>query len=144
MPLVLVGEAGRWARELPDVILTGVVDDDELAAIYTGAHALVLPSADEGFGLPPVEALACGTPVVATDLPALREVLDGRAALRPVDDLDGLIATAQDAKRPAPAAPAWSWEDAAAATWEVYAQAARHESAVTRPPRSRQLAGISR
>jgi hypothetical protein len=71
-------------------------------------------------------------------------VLDGRAALRPVDDLDGLIATAQDAKRPAPAAPAWSWEDAAAATWEVYAQAARHESAVTRPPRSRQLAGISR
>jgi alpha-1,3-rhamnosyl/mannosyltransferase len=144
MPLVLVGEAGRWARELPDVILTGVVDDDELAAIYTGAHALVFPSADEGFGLPPVEALACGTPVVATDLPALREVLDGRAALRPVDDLDGLIATAQDAKRPAPAAPAWSWEDAAAATWEVYAQAARHESAVTRPPRSRQLAGISR
>ena len=55
------------------------VNDDELAAIYTGAHALVFPSDDEGFGLPPVEALACGTPVAACDVPALREVLDGRA-----------------------------------------------------------------
>ena len=62
MPLVLVGPTGRWARELPDVTLTGAVSDDELAAIYTGAHALVFPSDDEGFGLPPVEALACGTP----------------------------------------------------------------------------------
>ena len=77
MPLVLVGAAGRWARELRDVILTGPVDDDELAGIYTGAHAFVFPSADEGFGLPPVEALACGTPVVASDVSALHEVLEG-------------------------------------------------------------------
>ena len=77
MPLVLVGPAGRWASELPASMLTGAVDDDELAAIYTGAHALVFPSDDEGFGLPPVEALACGTPVAACDVPALREVLDG-------------------------------------------------------------------
>ena len=62
LPLVLVGEAGSWAHELPDVTLTGAVDDDELAAIYTGARALVFPSDDEGFGLPD-EALACGTPV---------------------------------------------------------------------------------
>ena len=81
MPLVLVGATGRWARELPDVTLTGEVADDELAAIYTGAHALVFPSDDEGFGLPPVEALACGTPVAACDVPALREVLDGRVTL---------------------------------------------------------------
>ena len=66
------------AASCPDVQLTGAVDDDELAAIYTGAHALVFPSDDEGFGLPPVEALACGTPVAACDVPALREVLDGR------------------------------------------------------------------
>ena len=79
LPLVLVGAAGQWAHELPGVILTGEVGDDELAALYTGAHALVLPSADEGFGLPAVEALACGTPVVASDGPSLREVLDGRA-----------------------------------------------------------------
>jgi glycosyltransferase involved in cell wall biosynthesis len=124
MPLVLVGAASSWAHELPDVTLTGALSDDELAAIYSGAHALVFPSDDEGFGLPPVEALACGTPVVACDVPALREVLDGRAVLRSVDDVEGLVAAAEAARRPAPPPPAWTWEDAAAATWEVYAQAA--------------------
>jgi glycosyltransferase involved in cell wall biosynthesis len=124
MPLVLVGPAGRWAHELPDVTLTGALSDDELAAIYSGAHALVFPSEDEGFGLPPVEALACGTPVVACDVPALREVLGERAILRSVDDLEGLLAAAESARRPAPPPPSWTWNDAAAATWEVYAQAA--------------------
>jgi alpha-1,3-rhamnosyl/mannosyltransferase len=123
MPLVLAGPTGPWARELPDVTLTGEVTDDELAAIYTGAHALVFPSDDEGFGLPPVEALACGTPVAASDVPALREVLNGRAALTAVDDLDGLIRSAESLTRPAPEPPPWSWSDAAAATWEVYEQA---------------------
>jgi glycosyltransferase involved in cell wall biosynthesis len=123
MPLVLVGPAGPWARELPAVTVTGEVSDDELAAIYTGAHALVFPSDEEGFGLPPVEALACGTPVVACDVPALREVLDGRAILRDVDDLDGLLAAAESARRPAPAPPPWTWRDAAEATWNVYAEA---------------------
>ena len=125
MPLVLVGPTTRWAGELPDVTLTGAVDDDELAAIYTGAHALVFPSDEEGFGLPPVEALACGTPVAACDVPALREVLDGRAELAEVDDLDGLIQAAEALRRPAPAPPAWSWRDAAAATWDVYSDALR-------------------
>ncbi len=128
MPLVLVGPTSRWAHELPDVILTGKVDDDQLAAIYTGAHALVFPSDDVGFGLPPVEALACGTPVAASDLPALREVLDGRAALRPVGDIEALVAAAEEARRPAPRPPAWTWEDAAEATWEVYAEAAQAPS----------------
>jgi alpha-1,3-rhamnosyl/mannosyltransferase len=135
MPLVLVGAVGRWARELPDVTLTGALPDDELAAIYTGAHALVFPSDDEGFGLPPVEALACGTPVAASDLPALREVLEGRAILRSVDDLDGLVAAAEAACRPAPPPPAWTWDDAAAATWEVYAQAAGSTSPRMNPRR---------
>jgi glycosyltransferase involved in cell wall biosynthesis len=124
MPLVLVGPTAQWAHELPGVKLTGAVSDDELAAIYTGAHALVFPSDDEGFGLPPVEALACGTPVAACDVPALREVLDGRATLSPVDDLDGLIAAAEAAERPAPPPPAWTWRDAAEATLAVYREAA--------------------
>ncbi len=123
MPLVLVGSTGRWARELKDVTLTGEVSDDDLAAIYTGAHALVYASRDEGFGLPPVEALACGTPAVACDCPAVREVLGDRIELTAIDDLDSLIATAEAAQRPAPAPPAWTWEDAAAATWDVYAEA---------------------
>lgn len=124
MALVLVGETGRWARELPGVTLTGEVDDDDLAAIYTGAHALVFPSDDEGFGLPPVEALACGTPVAACDVPAVREVLNGRVALSSVGDMDGLITAAESARRPAPPPLDWSWSEAAAATWTVYEEAA--------------------
>jgi glycosyltransferase involved in cell wall biosynthesis len=123
LPLVLVGAAGRWAHELPGVILTGEVADDELAALYTGAHALVLPSEEEGFGLPAVEALACGTPVVAADGPALREVLGSRAAFVEAGNVDGLVAAAHTAQRPAPAPPAWTWRQAAAATWDVYEKA---------------------
>jgi glycosyltransferase involved in cell wall biosynthesis len=125
MPLVLVGSNGRWARELPDVILTGAVADDDLAAIYTGAHALVFPSDEEGFGLPPIEALACGTPVAACDVPVLHEVLADRAAFSPVDDLDELVRLAESLSRPAPPPPEWTWSDAAAATWDVYDDALR-------------------
>jgi glycosyltransferase involved in cell wall biosynthesis len=127
LPLVLVGKHGRWASELPDVQLTGHVPDEDLAAIYTGAHALVFPSDEEGFGLPPVEALACGTPVAACDLPVLREVLEDRATYVEPSDLGGLIAAAEAATRPAPPPPAWSWEDAARATWESYERAAGFE-----------------
>jgi glycosyltransferase involved in cell wall biosynthesis len=123
LPLVLVGPTRPWAHELPNVILTGQVSDEQLAAIYSGAHALVLSSKDEGFGLPAVEALACGTPVVACESPALREVLGERATFVAPGDMDGLIAAAQAARRPAPAPPAWSWQDAARATWGVYATA---------------------
>jgi len=125
LPLVLVGPTTSWAQQLPDVILTGQVPDDELAAIYTGAHALISASDDEGFGLPPVEALACGTPVVACDVPAVREVLGDRATLVPPDDLAALVAAGEAACRPAPAPLPWTWSDAAARTWEIYADAAQ-------------------
>jgi glycosyltransferase involved in cell wall biosynthesis len=123
MPLVLAGPTGQWAHELPDVTLTGQVTDDELAALYSGAHALVLPSDDDGFGLPTVEALACGTPVVACEAPALREVLGTRATFVEMGDLEGLLEAGANAVRPAPAPPDWSWADAARATWRVYAAA---------------------
>ena len=121
LPLVLVGATKPWAHELPDVTLTGRVPDDDLAAIYSGARALVFPSDDEGFGLPTVEALACGTPVVASDIPVLREVLGDRATFVDAADLEGLLAAAVAAQRPAPRPPAWTWADAAHATWQVYA-----------------------
>jgi alpha-1,3-rhamnosyl/mannosyltransferase len=123
LPLVLVGDAAPWAHELPNARLTGVVGDDDLAAIYTGARALVFPSDDEGFGLPPVEALACGTPVVASETAALREVLADRATFVDAGDLAALVAAAERAARPAPSPPPWTWADAARATWDVYERA---------------------
>jgi glycosyltransferase involved in cell wall biosynthesis len=120
VPLVLVGPTKPWASQLPNVMLTGHVSDDELAAILTGARALVFPSADEGFGLPPVEALACGTPVVCTDIPALREVLGDRATYAPFDEL---LHAALTTERPAPAPLDRTWDDVARETWAVYAGA---------------------
>jgi glycosyltransferase involved in cell wall biosynthesis len=59
-----------------------------LAALYRRAALVLLPSEREGFGLPVIEALACGTPVVASDLPVLREVGGTAAEYCPVDDVD--------------------------------------------------------
>jgi glycosyltransferase involved in cell wall biosynthesis len=120
VPLVLVGPTKPWAGELPNVTLTGHVSDDELAAILTGARALVFPSDDEGFGLPPVEALACGTPVVCTDIPALREVLGDRATYAPFDDL---LATAMSGNGRPTSPLTRTWDDVGRETWAVYADA---------------------
>ncbi|HEY4450471.1 MAG TPA: glycosyltransferase [Solirubrobacteraceae bacterium] len=123
LPLVLVGPTRPWAHELPGVLLTGQVSDEQLAAVYSGANALVLPCEGPGFGLTAIEALACGTPVLACDTPALREVLGARATFVAGGDIEGLVAAAEDARRPAPAPPSWSWQDAGRATWSVYARA---------------------
>ncbi|MBB6253673.1 glycosyltransferase family 4 protein [Nitrospirillum iridis] len=72
----------------------GHVSDGELRALYENALALVYPSRYEGFGLPPVEAMACGCPVIISDQPALVEVAapetTGAALVCGVDDADGL------------------------------------------------------
>jgi glycosyltransferase involved in cell wall biosynthesis len=62
------------------VILTGFVAREDLPALYRGAAMLVYPSLYEGFGLPPVEAMACGTPVITSNTTSLPEVV-GKAAL---------------------------------------------------------------
>ena len=64
-----------------------------LAACYRAARLVVLPSEREGFGLPVVEAMACGTPVVASDIPALEEVGGSAAVYCPVGDVDRWVET---------------------------------------------------
>jgi glycosyltransferase involved in cell wall biosynthesis len=75
-----------------DVLLPGYVEDDTLAALYSGAAVVVIPSLGEGFGLPAVEAAACGAPLVLSDLPAHRETMDGAALYFDAGDADALTA----------------------------------------------------
>jgi glycosyltransferase involved in cell wall biosynthesis len=78
----LVAELGLHER----VFLTGPVTDSDLPLLYNGARVFVFPSLYEGFGLPPLEAMACGVPVVTSNVSSLPEVV-GEAALL-VDPLD--------------------------------------------------------
>ena len=94
--LVVVGGRGWRDRELRAEIAKrlstgrlhtlGYVPERDLVALYGGAEVLAYPSHFEGFGLPVIEAMACGTPVVATDVEALREVSGGAAVLVPLGD----------------------------------------------------------
>ena len=96
-PLVLVGPPG-WGEQVDvsGTVTPGYLDEDVLRPVVAGACALVLPSRDEGFGLPVAEALAAGTPVVASDLPVLREVGGDVVAYAPVGDAEGFAAALSD------------------------------------------------
>ena len=79
------------ARELDveaSVRYPGHVPDEDLPALYAGARVFAFPSRYEGFGFPPLEAMACGTPVVSTDGGSLREVLGDAALVVPAGDHD--------------------------------------------------------
>ncbi|HEY1292572.1 MAG TPA: glycosyltransferase family 1 protein [Chloroflexota bacterium] len=73
-----------------DILLPGFVSDDLLPAIYSAAEALAFPSLYEGFGLPILEAMACGTPVVASRASCLPEVAEGAALLIDPTNIEGL------------------------------------------------------
>ena len=72
------------------VILTGYVADEDLAALYSGALAFVYPSLYEGFGLPPLEAMQCGVPVITSNTSSLPEVVGDAGIMLDPQDADGL------------------------------------------------------
>ena len=63
----------------PRIVYTGAIDDGELAALYRGAHAFVFPTLYEGFGIPPLEAMQLGCPVIASNAASMEEVCGGAA-----------------------------------------------------------------
>lgn len=103
--LRLVKATGEWSEEHRATIerrgIAGAIDRRhglsrvDLAELYRGARLVLMPSDAEGFGLPVAEALACGTPVLASDLPVLREVGGDAADYAPVGDLDAWTAAAE-------------------------------------------------
>jgi len=122
---------GRVALEGDGVRLLGEVSDARLAELYRGALCLAYPSLYEGFGLPVLEAMACGTPVVTSAGGATEEVAGGAAVL--VDPLDpasiarGIeeaVSRRQELRRRGlERARTFTWERTAAATAEVYREA---------------------
>jgi O-antigen biosynthesis alpha-1,2-mannosyltransferase len=87
--LVLTGAPFDRFRDRRGIIMRGFVSDDELAALYRGALALVMPSREEGFGLPALEAMACGCAVITSNAPALIEIT-ADAALHVEPEVDAI------------------------------------------------------
>jgi glycosyltransferase involved in cell wall biosynthesis len=117
-----------WAE---DVIITGYAPDEDLPPLYRAARVFVYPSLFEGFGLPPLEALACGTPVVTSNVASLPEIVGEAAVL--IDPLDeaslaaGLLRAAHDEalrtclrKAGLAQAQRFTWRDTAEKTLQLY------------------------
>lgn len=141
IPLVIAGKKG-WMYEqiFQRVIELGLaqrvrfldyVPDTDLAPLYNGARVFVYPSQYEGFGLPVLEALQCGSPVITTNISSMPEVVADAAILVPVDDVMSLASAirrvliddelARDlSRRGLERAMAFSWQRCAAETLAVY------------------------
>jgi glycosyltransferase involved in cell wall biosynthesis len=122
LPLVLAGSA----TAIDDGVRTVAHPDaGTLADLLAHAAALVHPSRHEGFGLTVLEALAAGTPVIAADTPAVREVAGERARLVPPGDVDALARALHDPPAPPPpgAADAFTWRRSARMHIEAYSLA---------------------
>jgi glycosyltransferase involved in cell wall biosynthesis len=113
-----------------DVTWLGAVDDEELARQYRGARCVVYPSLYEGFGLPVLEAMACGTPVVTSAGGATEEVAGGAAVLVDPHDVAAIAAGIDEAGRRRDElrglglarASTFSWDATAARTRDVYSE----------------------
>jgi len=139
--LVVVGKIEPWGKKSlalgrqlglgNDIVLPGYVAEADLPAIYNGAAAFIFPSLFEGFGLPPLEAMACGVPVIASHIPAHAEMLGEAALFFDPNDAEGLAATINrvlkddDLREELRAEGlsrvlSFTWEETARRTLEVY------------------------
>ena len=126
VPLRVIGAEGWGGVKVEG--WAGRVSDEELAALYRGARCLVYPSLYEGFGLPVLEAMACGTPVVTSRGGATEEVAGDAAVLVDPLDVDAIAAGITEAlargeelrAKGLERAKAFSWDRVAGETWAVY------------------------
>ncbi len=154
--LVLVGKRGWLYRETlktieefgTGVIVTGYVPETDLPALYSGALCFVYPSFFEGFGLPPLEAMKCGTPVITGDRTSLPEVVGDAGVLVNPFDIEAIAAAISslidDSSlcsrlriKSLNRARTFDWRETAKRTLEVYKQAADNVQAralVAQPP----------
>jgi len=107
------------------------VSDEQLRALYSGAELFMFPSLYEGFGFPPLEAMACGTPVISSGAGSLREVLGDAAVVVPVYDSNLWVEQAYQwlgnrsmCERGKARAARYTWKKAAQETWNVYRKVA--------------------
>jgi glycosyltransferase involved in cell wall biosynthesis len=118
----------------PSIVKTGIVAEEDLPPLYAGAQAFLYPTLYEGFGLPVIEAMACGTPVLTSSTSALQEIAGGYAYLVDPMDVDaiaaGIVVLATDEKvrndfceLGKKRALDFSWSKAAEKTLAVYASA---------------------
>jgi glycosyltransferase involved in cell wall biosynthesis len=136
----LTGELFSYVREsgLEDHLrFTGYLTDEDLCALYSSCRAFVYPSLYEGFGLPPLEAMACGAPVITSNIPAITETIGTTAArlITPTDtqalarSIIELFENENERRRLSSnglqRASQFSWERTARLTLEVYTQLVR-------------------
>src|SRR5262249_35999417 len=124
-----------------DIIFTGYVPQDELPFWYNAADLFVFPSLFEGFGLPVLEAMACGTPAITSNVSSLPEVAGDAALMIAPDDVRALSDTiertlhdanlrAQIRERGLQQARKFTWQEVARQTIRVYAEVLNHREGV--------------